>query len=78
MRSHGTGTTTIWPMTQETWTEYLQICQELGKSQQHSQEYHVAIERLKLLPNYPMEFIPSDDNILKPVITNKTQVSVIH
>jgi len=75
-KSLPTGQVTPWRMTQATYEAYKVIGAQAQAASEFSQDWHSAIDRLKSLPGYPMDFIPGEGNTLQPIVVEPTLVAV--
>ena len=66
-----------WRMTRETFEQYLEQARILKQVSEYSEEHYIAIDTIKLLPGYPLEYNLSDGEILQPVVVDKIQ-SVVY
>ena len=66
-----------WKMSPETFLEYLRIGATMFQAEPFSEEYREAVDELRNLPGYPLEYEMHEGETLQPVIVTPA-FSVVH
>jgi len=67
----------IWRMSPDTYLEYLELGATAYEAEPYSEEYHTALEQLRRLPGYPLEFDLTPGEELVPEVVEPDWV-VVH
>lgn len=66
----------IWRMDKITYDKYLEYALELYEAEPFSSSYHEALDALKSLPGYPLEYNMNPGEVLVPDVVDTPRVVV--
>lgn len=67
----------LWRMTRETFKRYRQLALQIGESTTLDDDQQTALDALKSLPGYPLDYDLNEGEVLQPEVVDTPQ-SVVH
>ena len=66
-----------WRMSPATYKRYLEYGLAAFDADPYSDEYHEALDNLRSLPGYPIDYDPQGNEVIQPVVWQET-LGVVH